>query len=75
LSLSAFFVFVGFTLFYSAAVRIMYYLSVFMLLMILENYKSIGGKIALFYYLFFLIAQTLFLESTALYRWTLILGS
>lgn len=75
LSLSAFFVFVGFTLFYYAAGRIMYYLSVFMLLMILENYKSIGGKIALFYYLFFLIAQTLFLESTALYRWTLILGS
>lgn len=73
LTLSAFFIFLGFTLFYSAAGRLLYYLSAFMLLMIMENYKSLGGKLALSYYFLFFVMQTLYFEPVVFERWSLIL--
>lgn len=74
LALSSFIIIVPFTLFYNAAGRLMYYVSAFFLLMILEQHKSLGGKMGLIYYLLFIIIDLLFFESSVISDWQLILG-
>ncbi|WP_343563044.1 EpsG family protein [Sphingobacterium sp.] len=75
LSLSSFIIIVPFTLFYLAAGRLMYYVSVFFLLMILEQSRSLGGKLGLLYYILFLIVDLFLFESTVISDWGLIISS
>ncbi|MDR0227605.1 MAG: EpsG family protein [Flavobacteriaceae bacterium] len=74
LALSSFIVILPFTLFYNAAGRLMYYVNVFFLLMILEHYKSVGGKVALFYFLFFLFFELFFFNFSVFDEWLRIIN-
>jgi len=74
LALSSFIIIIPFTLIYDAAGRLVYYLSAFFLLMLLEQAKSLGGKLGLIYYFMFLFVDLLFLESSVINNWQLILG-
>lgn len=73
LALVSFIIIVPFTLLHNAAGRLMYYVSAFFLLMILEQHKSLAGKLGLIYYLMFIMIEILFFESTVFSDWQLIL--
>lgn len=73
LALFSFVTIVPMTLLYNAAGRLMYYVSAFVLLMILENYRSSYGKIALLYYLLFILLDLIFFESSVIGDWLIIL--
>lgn len=74
LALSSFLIIVPFTLIYAAGGRLVYYLNTFFFLMILDQQKSLGGKLAIIYYLLFLFIDLLIIENTVISDWMLILN-